>query len=474
MQGGRYSTIDTAKAAPPPSPLAPIDLTNPVEVAGVMDLAARIGDIFLSAGTSNRDTVAYIQAVTTSYGLHYTHVDITLNTITIFSTIGVEKKVPLSVFRVVSRMNVDFSKLSEIDRLIRSIRGGATPPQVAEKILNELFQTPSRRTFRRSLLGWGGMGAAVAVGAGGGFAAAVISFIIAVLIQWSSAVLARHNLPTFFQMLLGGFITTVPAALTYQITLNNASPIFPSHIIAAGIVVMLASLSLVQSMQDGMMGAPVTASARFFETMLSTGAIVAGVGAGLQVSEFLGITLPPLENLSLLSFTSATVKLLAGGFAAFSFAVACRAEFSSTVAAAFNSMLGLFVYYFLVLPFGLSEIIGAAIAASVIGLAGGLIARRFLIPPLITAVSGITPLLPGLAIYRGMYAALNEQVLLSFTNISVALSVAAALASGVVFGEWMARRIRRKPRLNFYGSFKTYGKPVARSKKPPLKNIDKK
>ncbi len=83
---GRIATIDAVKAAPPPSPLAPVDLTNPAQVAGVMDVAARIGDILLSSGTSNRDTVAQIHAVASAYGLHYAHVDITLNTITIFST----------------------------------------------------------------------------------------------------------------------------------------------------------------------------------------------------------------------------------------------------------------------------------------------------------------------------------------------------------------------------------------------------
>lgn len=164
---GRIATIDAVKAAPPPSPLAPIDLTDPAQVAGVMDLAARIGDILLSAGTANRDTKAQIHAVTAAYGLLYCHVDITLNTITVFTTIGSEKKIPVSVFRVVRSMNTDFSKLSEVDRLIRSIQAGATPPDVAEKILNELFQTRAKYRFRTAVFGWGFLGAAVSVLLGG-------------------------------------------------------------------------------------------------------------------------------------------------------------------------------------------------------------------------------------------------------------------------------------------------------------------
>ena len=53
--GGRIATIDAAKAAPPPSPLAPVDLTDPAQVAGVMDLAARVGDCLLYTSPSPRD-----------------------------------------------------------------------------------------------------------------------------------------------------------------------------------------------------------------------------------------------------------------------------------------------------------------------------------------------------------------------------------------------------------------------------------
>ena len=65
---GHRATIDTAKAAPPPSPLAPVELTSTAEVAGIMEIAARIGDILLSSGTSNTDTKAQIRAVTSAYG----------------------------------------------------------------------------------------------------------------------------------------------------------------------------------------------------------------------------------------------------------------------------------------------------------------------------------------------------------------------------------------------------------------------
>ena len=446
---GRISTVDAAKAAPPPSPLAPIDLTDHSQVAGVMDLAARIGDILLSSGTSNSDTKVQIHAVTSAYGLYYCHVDITLNTITIFTNIGAERKTPVSIFRVVRKLDTNFSKLSEVDRLIRSIQAGATPPEVAEKILDDIEQSPASYGFVTSLLGWSLLGGSVAILLGGGWLVALVAFLTAGVIIGVSSLLGRAGLPTFFQNITGGFIATMPAAIAYQLALNYGLEIKPSQIIASGIIVLLAGLTLVQSLQDGITGAPVTASARFFETLVFTGGIVGGVGVGIQLAGAMGVMLPPLETAVAPNSASIAVRVLAGGVAAATFTVACYAEWSSVIIAGVTALVGSAFFYFM-LSIGAGGVVAAAAAATAVGFAGGLLARRYLIPPLIVSIAGITPMLPGLSIYRGMYASLNDQTLIGFTNIAVALATASALAAGVVFGEWFARRLRRPPRINPY------------------------
>lgn len=61
------ATIDAAQAAPPPSPLAPVDLTDPAQVTGVMEIAARIGEILICAGSSNADARSQIYLAAASY-----------------------------------------------------------------------------------------------------------------------------------------------------------------------------------------------------------------------------------------------------------------------------------------------------------------------------------------------------------------------------------------------------------------------
>ncbi|MDO4909911.1 MAG: threonine/serine exporter family protein [Corynebacterium sp.] len=448
------ATIDVVRAAPPPSPLAPVDLTSAEQVVGVMDLAGRIGGILLASGTSNNDSRAQIKAVASAYGLHYCHVDITLNTITLFAYLN-SRKTPVSVVHSVRRLSTDFSKLSDVDRLVRSITAGATPPDVAVKALDDIMSAPPAYGFKTSVAGWALMAAAVAMMLGGSLIVAAMAFATTCVIVVGMAWLDKHNLPLFFQNLYGGVIATVPAAITYKWAMLSGIEISPSQVIASGIIMMLAGLTLVQALQDGITGAPVTASARFFETLMLTGGIVAGVGLGIELSGYLGVTLPTWEaTAASLSVASSLIKILSGAVASAAFAIACYARWDSVAISALTALAGGIIYYWVLTPHGVGPIIAAGISAAVIGLAGGLLARRFSIPPLITAIAGITPLLPGLSIYRAMYAMMHDQMLLSYSLSVIALGTASALAAGVVLGEWTARKLRRPPRFNPYTAFR--------------------
>lgn len=113
-------------------------------------------------------------------------------------------------------------------------------------------------------------------------------------------------------------------------------------------------------------------------------------------------------------------------------------------------MMGSSLFYFVLVPTGVNDITATATTAVIIGLVGGLLGRRYQIPPLVISIAGITPLLPGSAIYRGLFGLLNEQILVGFSNLTYAFAAATALSAGVVFGEWIARRLRRPPSLAHY------------------------
>ncbi|MGO1948497.1 MAG: threonine/serine exporter ThrE [Mycobacteriaceae bacterium] len=446
LSGGHKSTIDTIRTAPPPSPLAPVNLTDTGEVHRVMDTAARIGDLLLAAGTGNTDAKAQIKAITSSYGLYGCHVDITLNTITIFAP-GTNLLPPSSTFRVVSSVTTDFSRLSEVDRLIRSIVNGATELALARKILDDIETSPPPYRVRWATMAWGGFAGSVALMLGGEPLVAVIAVATSIIIMATNVWLASKSLPLFFQNFIGGVIATIPAALCYSFARELGFYLPPGLVIASCIVAMLAGLTLVQALQDGVTGAPVTSAARFFETVLMTGGIISGIGTGIILTSRLGMTLPPIDTSSTQgNFGGAALQVLGGVGAAMFFGIASFCARRALVVATFTALVAYAFYRLVLLEIGLGDITAAGVTAAFVGLAGGLLSRRYLIPPQITAIVGITPLLPGLALYRGMYSMLTDQFVVGISNLGIALATATALAAGVVLGEWVARRLRR-PRI---------------------------
>ena len=170
---------------------------------------------------------------------------------------------------------------------------GANLLETAEQIFAEIEQPAAVPHPLGSALGW--IRFLHCPAAGGGYAVAFVATITTLFIMFSTAWLASKSLPEFYQNFLGGFIAVLPAAVVTQFATERGWYFPPSLVVASCLVAQLAGLTLVQALQDAVTGAPVTASARFFETVLNTGAIIAGIGAALQFVHMVGIDMTPLD-----------------------------------------------------------------------------------------------------------------------------------------------------------------------------------
>jgi uncharacterized membrane protein YjjB (DUF3815 family) len=84
--------------------------------------------------------------------------------------------------------------------------------------------------------------------------------------------------------------------------------------------------------------------------------------------------------------------------------------------------------------------VASATAAVVVGFGGEALTDRLRIPPLLVAVCGIVPLLPGLTIYRGLFATVVENDLPGGLDALVgAMAIGLALAAGVSLGKHLGR-----------------------------------
>ncbi len=289
------------------------------------------------------------------------------------------------------------------------------------------------------------MAAAVALLLGGGLWVALVAGATTAIIDRVVRRLAGWGLPAFFLQAVGAAIATAVAVLllvVVPVLPVELATLPPSLVVASGIVVLLAGLSLVGAAEDALSGFHVTASGRVFEVMLLTLGIVVGIGAVLDVARQIGVGLDVVEDLGgsvpfVVQVASAAV--VAGAWAVSSYARPRAAAVAGLAGA------GAWLAYSALRHLQAGPAVASAGAALLVGFAAESWGTRFRVPSLVTSACGIVPLLPGLAIYRGLFLVVDDsasvgegaQVLLG------AAMVGLGLAAGVTLGELLAAPVRR-------------------------------
>jgi uncharacterized membrane protein YjjB (DUF3815 family) len=178
------------------------------------------------------------------------------------------------------------------------------------------------------------------------------------------------------------------------------------------------------------------------EGVLATSGIIAGVSGGLTVGRLLGVDLGRLDP-GAMSLADLSVVTAGAALAAAAFAYACYAPLRSllpTAAVAATAQ----VLFRVVQDRGLGVAWASATAAIFVGVVSYSVAGKVRVPPLAVVVPAVVPLLPGLAIYRGL-SLLSEGDDGTLSIVSAG-TIAIALASGVIFGEYLAQPLKREAR----------------------------
>lgn len=407
------------------------------EAALAFDTVLRCGLLLHSRGAATVDVESAVHSSAVALGLKDVEVDIIYNSITLSAT--VEGR-PTAAVRVVRLQSPDYSRLTDGHRLISDIVEGGIDAVDARARLDAIERRPRRHSRNLNTLAAGGLSAAVALSLGSGWAAAGIALLTSAAIQRLGRWLYGTGLPPLFTYAVGGFIAVMVAAATTQIEI----PVRPSLLVAAGIVAMLPGSLLVAAVRDALNGYPLTAGARLLEVAVVIGGIVVGVVAGLGVSSGLFGTdfglLPPSTagNLTLaLRATSAAV-------AAAMVATIAYARRRTLLWASGTGCVGFLVSY--VAGQFTNELVEIGLAAVVIGLVAAIVARRMDTLSLVLVVPAVVPLLPGLTIYRAALLLADGDAINGVLTMLEAITHAAALASGVLVGEFLVDAIGGKRR----------------------------
>ncbi|MFS0704570.1 threonine/serine exporter ThrE family protein, partial [Cellulomonas sp. 179-A 9B4 NHS] len=422
-------------------------------VRAVLELAVRTGEAMLSLGASAGDASTAVARVARSFGVAC-EVDLTFTAILVNHDPGPDGS-PVTVLRVVETRTADYGRLTEVIALVQDVTAapGVDPDETPDARAARLEAAHDRldavvahpHPYRRGLVTvlLSVMAAGVAVLLGGGAGVAALAGATTAVIDRVLRRLGRWGIPPFFLQAAGAAVATaVAVALLVLVPLLpvELATLPPSLVVASGIVVLLAGLSLVGAAEDAINGFPVTAVGRVFEVLVLTLGIVVGIGAVLDVAQRLGVTLDVVEVPT--DVLPLGVRAAAAAVVSATWALASYAPVRAAVVAAGAGGLALVVQAALG-AVGVGPAVAGAGAALVVGLGGELFGGRLRVPPVVTSVCGIVPLLPGLAIYRGLFdlveaggAGQGGAVLLG------AAMVALGLAAGVSLGGLLGRPLR--------------------------------
>jgi len=401
-----------------------------------LELALRVGEAMLAVGVPAADVTATVLRVAAAYGLTSCQVDVTYTSLTV--SWDRDDAVPLTGMRIVRVRATDYSRLHGVTDLVHELADDTAtmPLEEAHARLDELIATP--HPYRRWVVTASlAMAAAmVALLLGGGPWVALAAGGTSAGIDLLMRTLSRWGLPQFFQQAACAMLATGVA--TVLVVLESG--LRTSLVVGAGIVVLLMGMSLVGAAEDAISGFHVTAAARAFEVVTLTTGIVVGIAVSLDLARRAGIPLAVLDPT--VYAVPPTVQLLAaGGIAAF-FAVASYARPRPVLVAAGAGGLSWAVFA-LCRDFGVGPTVASALAAIVVGFLGDVLTQRLRIPPLVIAASAVAPLLPGLTIYRGLFAIVVDHDLTTGLGLlATAGGIGLGLAAGVTLGEFLATPVR--------------------------------
>jgi uncharacterized membrane protein YjjP (DUF1212 family) len=435
-------------------PAAATPVVEP-EPYAVLRLGMRIGDELLSAGMSANDVVLFILKVTQAYGLTGVHVDVTYTAISA-SYLPDPDRPPVTAIRIVRPAEVDYTRVRRLLRLVKQIERGLPLPE-ANAALARIRSAPHPYPRWVALLGNAGVGPAVSLLFTTNWKVLVLSFASGLVVDLLIAWFDRRRVPPFFrQFVAAGIITLVAAGITHAGRQGVAFfvGLDPTLIVVGGIVMLLAGVMMVGAVQDAIDQFYVTASARVLEVFLRTGGVVAGIVSALALAQYLGVPL----SISAEPFhpSPPEARFAAAGLIAIMYAISVYADLVTILLSATMALVGWAVYTEAV-RLEVATVPANALAALIPAVLTALIVRRTQVPGFGLITAAVLPLVPGLAIYRGLLQLVGTEPgsgdpSTAGSTLLLALGIAVGIGAGASLGTYLGRPIAGTLRRITFGS----------------------
>jgi uncharacterized membrane protein YjjP (DUF1212 family) len=436
---------------PPTAPLSIVDrlagspYANPIIHVGGVDASARktidfalhMAESMFRYGAGALEVETSIIAVTAALGLKNIEVDITNQSVQI--NYAPKDQTPLTLLRVVRSWTNNYAGLAQVHQLVTDIVAGGVGRADAVRRLDEIIR--SSKPFPRWMVTMAfGVFSAVFVGVlGGGLGASALAFVSNMLVNLVARQLGKWRTPDFFVTAACSFLVTFIALMLHW----AGADIPPSIVVAGGILLLLPTGRLVSSVQDAINGFPVTAAGRFLSTILTFGAIVAGIAVAVVVGGLIGSVAIDVTQTFPEAYPLWGQAILIA-IAVIAIGITEQTLLKLLLPTAAVGLVGYFVLWG-ASTLGFGDRLSPAISAVVIGLLARMVALRLGAPQLVVAVPAALILLPGLKIFRSMYVLTVQEadVLLGSGGMLNAGAIVLGVAAGIVLGDNLARPLTK-------------------------------
>ena len=409
----------------------------------VIDLCLRVGEAMLATGASSADVVATVLRLGELYDVTGMHIDITFTSIIVSLHRGVYED-PITVMRVVKVRTTDYTRLQAVYLLIDEITGAEEPPDVdaARRQLGLILTRP--HPYRRWMVAFGK--AVLAAGVVVMFDGGIVTVLVAAATAWAADLLTRRlsrwGLSAFFAQVAAAAITTAVASAMYwlrSVGVDLPGSNDPTVIVISGIIMLLSGIGLTSSALDAIDGYYVTASARGLEVIMLTLGLAVGISVTLGIA--LGIGIPIHVGTSLGGRGSLAGGVIGSALIGIGFALTSYVQLhiAPLMAAAAGVV---FALYYVLVPFVPQPGLAPGIAGVAAGVIGYLVYRWLKVPESAMTMAGVIGLIPGLAVYRALYAIMDSEydVTDALPAMVVAIATGLGLAAGTTVGGFLTRR----------------------------------
>ncbi len=412
---------------------------------GVLDLSIRIGESMLASGAPASEVTLTIVRVAGVYGLDPVHVDVSYNSITVaHHRSGADK--PITLMRVVRSQAPDHARLQRLQALVTQIRGGM-PVDAARAEFRVVRRTPFAYHPPVIVTAQALLAVGVALMFGANWLVILLSFIAAGGAAITQFLLGRAHVPFFFSQVAGAFVLTLIAAVAPSLEATGwpvAQDIKPTVIVASGIVLMLAGLTVVGAAQDAIDGFALTATGRILELMTQTLGVVLGILAGLETARVVGAGMDVPNDP--LPFGPLALQFVGAALIAVSVTIYNGAGLR-VVAVSVGLSVVAWAGYTAASALGFETAAASGVGAFAGSLVGILAAYRLHVPSVAITTAAILPMVPGAAVFRGLLGVVESgsstALLLSgFTTLASAATIGIALAVGASLGIYVGQPLR--------------------------------